>query len=169
MADDFTDIQKMRISHVIGTANLIRALKEKFGEEVYEIVVKQTGEKAFNEWKTISEKVRENSIEDLIKYLWEPMKSEGSEYEIQETEEGFQLKCTRCCFHDLAKHFGITEEAFYMFCESDPYIAEGFNPKIGLKRTKTLMQGHDCCDHFYYMKKEAGITPIYTSPYPENH
>jgi len=39
-----------------------------------------------------------------------------------------------------------------MFCQNDFYIAEGFNSKIGLKRTKTLMEGHDCCDHFYYMK-----------------
>jgi predicted ArsR family transcriptional regulator len=133
-------------------AKLIRSLKEKFGDEVYETIAKQNGEKAFAEWKGISEKNGNNSIEELIKLLWEPLKNEGWEYEMEKTESGFQFKCTRCGLFDLAKHFGITDEAFYMFCKSDPYIAEGFNSKIGLKMTKTLMEGHDCCDHFYYMK-----------------
>jgi hypothetical protein len=26
---------------------------------------------------------------------------------------------------------------------------EGYNPRIAFKRTKTLMEGDDYCDHFY--------------------
>lgn len=44
------------------------------------------------------------------------------------------------------------EMANYIFCAGDPYIVEGFNPKMGFKRTKTLTLGDDCCDHFYYYK-----------------
>jgi predicted ArsR family transcriptional regulator len=152
MANELTEVQKLRVSHYTEMAKLVRAFKEKYGEEAYQIVIKQNGERAFTEWKNISEKNGSNSIEDLIKCLWEPLKKEGFDYEVEKTEAGFQMKCTRCGLYDLAKHFGITEEAFYMICECDPYIAEGFNPKIGFRRTKTLMQGHDCCDHFYYMK-----------------
>jgi predicted ArsR family transcriptional regulator len=133
-------------------AKLIRALRERFGDEVYQIVAKQNGEKAFAEWKSIAEKKVSISIDELIKYLWEPLKNEGFEYEVEKTELGVQMKCTRCGFYDLAKHFGFTEEAFYMICESDSYITAGFNPNIVFKRTKTLMQGHDCCDHFYCLE-----------------
>jgi predicted ArsR family transcriptional regulator len=152
MANELTEVQKLRVSHYTEMAKLVRAFKEKYGEEAYQIVIKQNGERAFTEWKNISEKNGSNSIEDLIKCLWEPLKKEGFDYEVEITEAGFQMKCTRCGLYDLAKHFGITEEAFYMICECDPYIVEGFNPNIGFRRTKTLMQGHDCCDHFYYMK-----------------
>ena len=154
MSNELNEVQKLRVSHYTEMAKMIRALKERFGDEVYQIVSKQNGEKAFAEWKKIGEKIGCNSIEDLIKHLWEPLKKEGWDYEINETEKGFQMKCTRCGLYDLAKYCGITEEAFYMFCTNDPYITEGFNPNIGLKMTKTLMQGHDCCDHFYYYKEK---------------
>ena len=135
-------------------AKFIRTLQKRFGDEVYQIIAKQNGENAFAEWKSISEKSGNNSIDDLIKYLWEPLKKDGFEYEVEKTELGIQMKCTHCSFYDMAKHFGVTDEAFYMICEADPYITEGFNSEIGLKRTKTLMQGHDCCDHFYYLKNK---------------
>ncbi|MCL2092719.1 MAG: L-2-amino-thiazoline-4-carboxylic acid hydrolase [Treponema sp.] len=153
MSNKLTEIQKLRISSYTDMAKMIRALKERFGDEVYEIVSKQNGEKALNEWKRIAEDIEDTSIEGLISCLWKPLKQEGWEYEIEKTETGTQMKCTRCGLYDLAKYCGITEEAYYMFCTNDPYITEGFNPNIGLKMTKTLMQGHDCCDHFYYYKK----------------
>jgi len=49
----------------------------------------------------------------------------------------------------MAKRHGITEQLFYMCCENDQFIAEGFNYNIGFKMTKTLMQGDHCCDPFY--------------------
>lgn len=155
MSNELTDEQKFRMHHFTEMAKLIRAFRERFGEEAYQVVTHQKGECAFSEWKGIAEKNESNSIETLIKNLWEPLRSEGWEYEIEETVAGFQMKCTCCPLYDLAKYCGITEEAFYMFCETDKYIAEGFNPNIGLKMTKTLMQGHDCCDHFYYYKDKS--------------
>jgi len=153
MSNELTEAQKYRVMHFTEMAELIRGLHEKFGDEVYKTVAKLNGDKAFNEWKEITQKKGNNSIDDLIKLLWEPLKNEGFQYEIiGKTETGVQLKCTYCPIVDLAKYCGITKEALHMFCQNDFYIAEGFNSKIGLKRTKTLMEGHDCCDHFYYMK-----------------
>jgi predicted ArsR family transcriptional regulator len=153
MSNELTEAQNFRVMHYTGMAELIRGLHEKFGDEVYKTVAKLNGDKAFNEWKGIAEKNGNNSIDELIKLLWEPLKNEGFQYEVVEKNEaGVQLKCTYCPIVDLAKHFGITKEGLHMFCQNDFYIAEGFNPKIGLKRTKTLMEGHDCCDHFYYVK-----------------
>jgi predicted ArsR family transcriptional regulator len=155
MPEGLTQEQKLRMQHSTEMARLIRAFKERFGEEAYQVVAQITGNKAFSEWQEVAGKSENNSIESLISLLWEPLRAQGFEYEVLKTDVGFQMKCTRCGFYELAKYCGITDEAFYMVCEADPYIAEGFNPKIGLKRTKTLMQGHDCCDHFYYYKDEA--------------
>jgi hypothetical protein len=38
------------------------------------------------------------------------------------------------------------------FCNEDAFIVEGYNPAIKFHRTKTLMEGDDCCDHRYTMK-----------------
>lgn len=152
MSQELTERQKFRLFHVSEMARVLRILKDRFGEEVYSLIAKHNGERAYKEWQEIGINCESNTINDLIKHLWEPLQKEGFEYEAVETESGVQMKCTRCASYDLAKHLGITEEAFYMFCECDPYITEGFNSNIGFKRTKTLMQGHDCCDHFYYIK-----------------
>ena len=152
MSTELSQEQKTRIMHYSKIANLLKAMKERFGEDAYQVLVEQNGEEAIREWREIALSNDDNSIETLIKCLWEPLRDEGFEYELEERGTGFQLKCTRCGLYDLARHLGITEEAYYMFCEADPYITEGFNPNIGFKRTKTLMQGHGCCDHYYYMK-----------------
>jgi hypothetical protein len=34
-------------------------------------------------------------------------------------------------------------------CNMDYYWPPAFNKDFKMERTKTLMQGHDCCDHRY--------------------
>lgn len=153
MSVELTPEQKFNMYHSTEMAKLIRAFKERFGMEAYQVVRKLNGEGKISEWKAIAGQNGDNSIESLLKLLWEPLRGQGFDYEIEKTDLGFQIKCTRCAFYDLAKYCGFTDEAFYMFCEGDPYIAEGFNSRIGFERTKTLMQGDDCCNHFYYYKE----------------
>ena len=153
MSVEFTAEQKFRIHHFTEMAKLIRAFKEDFGNEAYKTVIKHKGEQAFNEWKEIAANRDTNTIHDLIELLWKPLENEGFEYEVTETEPGIHVNCTKCSLYELAKYCGITEELFYLCCETDPYITEGFNSNIGFKRTKTLMQGHECCDNFYYYKE----------------
>jgi len=154
MSTALTEEQKFRMHHYNEMAKLLRAMKEHYGEEAYEVFVKHKGENVYNEWKEIAEKNKSNSIQDLIKLLWEPLREHGFEYDVEECENGFKATCTHCSLYELAKHLGITEEGFYMFCETDPYITKGFNENIELSRTKTLMQGHDCCDFFYCIKEQ---------------
>lgn len=143
-----------RMIEAIYTSNarILKIMKEHFGEAAYQAVVKAQGEAIRSQWHNIAEEAGNNSIEALIKHLWEPLRASGFEYTMEETESGFQMNCTKCPGVDMAKRHGITEEVYCLSCESDPFIAEGFNPNIGFKRTKTLMQGHNCCDHFYYYK-----------------
>jgi hypothetical protein len=39
---------------------------------------------------------------------------------------------------------------YALVCASDPYTAASFDG-IRFERTKTLMQGDDCCDHAYFV------------------
>jgi predicted ArsR family transcriptional regulator len=133
----------------------LKTYKEYFGEEAYRVYVNAYGEGVRSHWSRIAEEAGDNSIEALIKRLWEPLPTQGFEYTVEETGSGFQINCTKCPHIEMAKRLGIMEEMFYTICEADSFIAEGFNPNIGFKRTKTLMQGDDCCDHFYYYKDKS--------------
>jgi len=132
-------------------AGLLRAFKEEYGETAYDVAVRHLGEKAIVEWGKKAEEHGSNTIADFIKLLWEPLKGNVVDYSVTESEEGFQIICTRCTYSEMAKRNGITDECYYLDCATDPYKAKGFNPKIGFKRNKTLIEGHNCCNHFYYM------------------
>jgi hypothetical protein len=48
---------------------------------------------------------------------------------------------------------GIPELGTSLSCARDFALINGFNPNITLKRTKTLMEGADCCDFRYRVQQ----------------
>ena len=47
-----------------------------------------------------------------------------------------------------------TADIGFWICEGDGPAAAAFNPAIRFSRTKTLMEGDDCCDHVYYVEEQ---------------
>lgn len=139
--------------HTKEVARILGILKDHFGSEVFEVISKEEGKKVVRRWSEKAKEHGSNTIEDLIQLLWEPMREHGLEYTMEKKDNGILMHCTKCPYYDHAQKHGTTETSFAFTCATDPYIVEGFNDKIGFKRTKTLMEGHDCCDHFYYMKE----------------
>jgi predicted ArsR family transcriptional regulator len=139
--------------HTIDKIDLLKALKENFGQAVVDVVEKTECKKAQLEWQNISKQCTDHSIQSLIQLLWEPLRIKGFEFTSQEVSGGIQMKCTKCPVFEMAKEISGTEWLYHHTCCADPYIASGFNPQIGLKRTLTLMQGDAYCDHFYFYKE----------------
>jgi len=52
----------------------------------------------------------------------------------------------------MYEKLGIKELGCVLSCSRDFSFMEGFNPEIELIRTKTIMEGSECCD-FRYVKK----------------
>ena len=132
---------------------LLKIMAEHFGEMAYQIFVRARGKEIVKHMSQRAEELGDDSLEAFIKDQWELLPEQGYENTVSKTEAGFLMNVTKCPLHDLAKKQGITEQMFYMCCEGDQYAPEGFNPDIGFKRSKTLMQGDDCCNHFYFYKE----------------
>ena len=135
--------------------NIIKDMKERFGEEVYDVIWEAHSERVKDEWRKKAEEHGDNSIESLIELLWKPLQQHGFEYTMEKTDSGVQMKCTKCPTANRALRLGVGEQKYYDICKNDWAIAEGFNPNIGFTMTKTLMQGDDCCNHFYYYKDKS--------------
>ena len=146
MREEFNDMMFSRTSH------LLKIMKERFGEEAYDVIWEANSERVKEAWRKKAEEYGDNSIESLIKLLWEPLQQHGFEYTMEKTDSRVQFKCTKCPTADRALRLGVGEQVYYFMCINDFAVAEGFNPNIGFTMTKTLMQGDDCCNHFYYYK-----------------
>ncbi len=153
-ASEFEKAVALNKFHTRDKIDLLNALKEKFGENVVDVVEQVECQKALHAWQNIASQYTDHSIEALIQLLWEPLRSKGFEFTLKKNHEGVQMYCTKCPIYDLAKELDALEWMYHHTCLADPYIAEGFNPNIGLKRSMTLMQGDACCDHFYYYKEK---------------
>ena len=77
---------------------------------------------------------------------WEPMLKMEI---LEDTETAFELKVTECIQATVFRDANAADIGYARVCWGDYAWAEGFNPNIKLVRDKTLMQGHDYCNHRY--------------------
>jgi len=132
--------------------SLLDALRARFGDEVLSVVEDSNNKNASAIFRNLDIREEDRTIEKLIEVLWEPMKKIGLRYTFKKERNGILMHCVSCPLADHYKKLGAAEWGYALHCAADASIVEGFNDKIGFSRSKTLMQGHDCCDHFYYPK-----------------
>ena len=59
---------------------------------------------------------------------------------------------TDCMHARIFKELGEPDLGF-LFCAGDEPHVKSYNPALGFRRTKTLMQGDEVCDHIYLVEK----------------
>jgi hypothetical protein len=68
---------------------------------------------------------------------------------VEDTEKAFELKVTECIWASTFLQAKAGEIGYAAVCFGDYAWAQGFNSKIRMVRDKTLMQGHEYCNHRY--------------------
>jgi hypothetical protein len=127
---------------------LIQAFATELGEErtlqiVQEVIVsvaKESGQmlRAF---------VGGDSLEDFAKGLPLWSRDDAVQFEIIEaTPRNIAMNVTKCRYAEMYEELGIGELGYALSCARDFALVEGFNPKIKLERTQTIMEGADHCD-----------------------
>jgi hypothetical protein len=69
---------------------------------------------------------------------------------VEDTENAFELRITECVWAKVYRDAGLGGELGHAaVCNMDYYWPPAFNKDLKMERTKTLMQGDDCCNHRY--------------------
>ena len=78
----------------------------------------------------------------------EPWTRDGAlEIEVLErSDHAFHFNVTRCRYAEMYRALGIPEVGALLSCNRDFALIEGFNPKVKLPRTQTIMEGASHCD-----------------------
>lgn len=68
---------------------------------------------------------------------------------VEDTDTVFELKVTECLWAKTFLDAKLGDIGYAHICFGDYAWAQGYNSKIRMVRDKTLMQGHDYCNHRY--------------------
>lgn len=128
------------------------ALREKFGEEVDEIIEKTIGNRSKEMWREVAHQTKTDSLDDFLAFMFDPLPALGWEFERKDQDGKACFRITKCPKAELAKRLGTEKMMFLLACATDIYCVKGFNEKMEFSRTKTLVEGHDCCDHTFWIR-----------------
>ena len=133
---------------------LIKAFMEEFGKEktseVVEGVIKSLAKESGAQ---LAKMVGGNSLEHFAKTVDIMRRDDALVQEILEQDDKkLTINCIKCRFADMYKELGMPELGFLLSCGRDFAMTEGFNPKLKLKRTQTLMEGAEYCDFRFHLE-----------------
>jgi hypothetical protein len=68
---------------------------------------------------------------------------------LEETETSVNYNVTRCMYAEMYKEMGLADIGNLLSCGRDGTFCKGYDPRISLVRTQTIMQGASHCDFRY--------------------
>lgn len=72
---------------------------------------------------------------------------------VKSTATEFHFNVVRCRYSEMYREMGLAELGGILSCNRDGAFCEGFDPKLKLERTQTLMGGASHCDFRYTLEK----------------
>ncbi|MBN8939327.1 MAG: L-2-amino-thiazoline-4-carboxylic acid hydrolase [Rhizobiales bacterium] len=124
--------------------------------------------------RTIGEAVRRSAVEQAERFaaqspegtslqafidmqaLW----TQGGALEIEvvgQTPDTYSFNVTRCRYSEMYKDMGLGEIGHLLSCQRDGTFCEGYDKKLKLDRSQTIMQGASHCDfRFRYEGNKPG-------------
>ena len=158
MGDDVNSVSILvrREIEALIAAPLIKAFMDELGrEKAIELVRGVIKSLAVEGGKMMVAVTGGNTMEHLAEGFSLFSMGGALEFEVLETNDTkLSLNVTRCRYAEMYKGHGIEELGYLLSCGRDFALVEGFNPRIKLTRTQTIMEGADFCDFRFTSEDE---------------
>jgi fumarate reductase iron-sulfur subunit len=136
-------------------ACLLQGFVEALGyEQAMQIAASAIQADGMKTGKLMAERYGGNSMTELLRMVREVWAEEDAlEFDIlEETEQMLSFNVTRCRYAELYERLGVKEFGYCLSCNRDEPLTKGFNPRMRLVRTQTIMEGADFCDFRFVFK-----------------
>ena len=127
-------------------------LVQRFGTDVVE-VIRETSIRRAREWT--QEAGTSRDLDEVQKMLWDHLGPDFAYEVLERSPTRVRYKVTRCPYAEGMRKLDAAELGFAYNCAFDIGFCEGLNPEMRFIRTRTLMEGHDHCDHTYELAKTS--------------
>jgi len=147
---------EVRAIEAFAIVPVIRSVSKRIGKSEALVILKEMNEQeAFQRGRNMMKTAGQNGLEGLINEVasW----GEGGIWEmdvLEQTSTTYFFNVLRCPYYEKYRELGLDEFGVELSCCRDEPFARGFNSQIKLVRTKTIMEGADCCDFRYYLQPE---------------
>jgi len=78
---------------------------------------------------------------------------------VGQSETTFDFNVTRCRYAEMYRDMGLAEIGPLLSCNRDGAFCEGFDPRLKMTRTQTIMGGASHCDFRYQWTEDASAEP----------
>lgn len=135
-----------------GLIQLIQVLRSELGEpELVRLLELMSADIGRQVGARQAQNSPDTSFQTFVQVFRPPNFADSLTHEVVEDgEKVFALKVTECVSAEVMRSAGLGGAIGHAaVCNMDYFWPPAFNPDFKLERTKTLMQGHDTCNHRY--------------------
>lgn len=149
----FTRVYHFAFAHQAG---VLKAMAAQIGEEKLIAMVKEASSQvATAQGKVRGDRAPNRTLATFLgdmrtpDHFWKNVLT----YEFVEwTEKAAEVRVSECLWAKTFRQWNAGELGYALICHPDFAAAVAFNPKMKMIRTKTLMQGHDHCNHRWVLE-----------------
>jgi len=147
---DMTLLEK-RIIEAEALAPILKAFIAHLDLDQVRDLVTEINHKASQEYgRELARVAGSATLADLANEIKKWSAGDSLEIELlEQTEKRYCFNVTRCRFAEAYEKIGIKEMGMAFSCCRDFGFIQGFNPKVTLARTQTIMEGASVCDFRY--------------------
>ncbi len=139
---------------------LIRAFAAELGTDRTLAIVRQViGELARESGAELARALGECTLEAFARSLDRWRQNGALEIELlEQSPQRLDFNVTRCRYAEMYRALGLGDLGASLSCQRDYTLAQGFNPKIQLTRTQTIMEGAPYCDFRFRLAQAKPTT-----------
>jgi hypothetical protein len=128
-------------------AALFKTLVNEFGPRILDVAKQHLIDTVQAQFENMT--LPQRDLDAVMKLLWDGV-GDDLDFSVEaQTPKHLKLRVTHCMWADEMRKLNAAEIGYVFSCCWDQGFCAGLNPAIKFTRTKTLMQGDECCDHTY--------------------
>ena len=140
--------RKMSVSAWLAV-RLLHAMEERFGPEARQVVYEMAKSREITPRPDAGEP--EEDLREFCASLEKGCAGSHRGQRVIDEPDRIGYHFTECMHAEVYRELGEPELG-YVICAGDEPWVRSYNPRLGFKRTKTLMEGEEMCDHIFYVE-----------------
>jgi hypothetical protein len=143
--------RKMMVSLDLAV-EILHAMEKRFGSEAREVIQDMASQQEFDIREEIGSP--EKDLQDFCNMVEHMAAGTHRWKRVIDTSTAIGYEYTRCMYAEILRELGEPELGLIICARDEPWV-KSYNPCLGFRRTKKLMDGDEICDNAYLVEEQS--------------